>query len=62
MSITFPQLLTPNEVASILGVTPQTLAIWRSTKRYSLPFVKTGRLVKYRDVDVEKFIESRTIS
>jgi excisionase family DNA binding protein len=53
------RLLTPKETAEILGVSPQTLSIWRCTKRYGLGYVKMGRLVRYREDDVQAFIESR---
>jgi hypothetical protein len=36
------RLLTEDEAADILGVTPQTLSVWRCTKRYPLPFIKAG--------------------
>lgn len=52
-------LLTAAEVSSILGVTEGTLAVWRATNRYDLPYVKSGRLVRYREEDVEAFILSR---
>lgn len=55
-----PKLLTPDEAAEILGVTTHTLAVWRSTGRYQLRYVKAGRLVRYRDSDVQRFIEGRT--
>ena len=55
------KLLTSDEVADFLGVTPHTLAVWRSTGRYSLAYVKTGRLVRYRQSDVSAFIEKRTM-
>lgn len=54
------KLLHPNQVAEALGVSPQTLAVWRCENRYALPYVKVGRLVRYRDRDVDAFIESRT--
>jgi excisionase family DNA binding protein len=57
-----PQLLTNEQAASYLGVAPNSLAVWRTTKRYHLPYVKVGRLVKYRLEDLNTFIESRTIS
>ena len=44
-----------------LGVTPATLAIWACNKRYKVPFVKIGRLVKYRKSDLEAFIDERSI-
>jgi excisionase family DNA binding protein len=55
------RLLTPNQVAEILGVDVDTLNVWRCTRRYKLPYVKTGRLVRYRLSDLNQFIESRTI-
>ncbi|MNS10606.1 Helix-turn-helix domain protein [compost metagenome] len=53
------KLLTPAQTAEALGTTVQTLAVWRCTKRYALPYVKIGRSVMYRETDVQKFIESR---
>jgi predicted DNA-binding transcriptional regulator AlpA len=55
------QLLTPKEVSDILGISEQTLAIWRCNKRYDLKYVKVGRYVRYRYGDVLEFIQSRTI-
>ena len=52
-------LLTPKTVSHILGITVGTLAVWRATNRYDLPYVKSGRLVRYREEDVEAFISSR---
>jgi excisionase family DNA binding protein len=51
------ELLSRRQAAEYLGVTEQTLAIWKCTKRYDLPFVKVGRLVKYRRSDLNAFIE-----
>ncbi len=56
---TFFNRLTSTEVADILGVTEGTLAVWRCTKRYCLPFVKIGRKIFYRSEDVKAFVESR---
>ena len=52
-------LLTANEVAEILQVSPRTLASWRSKYPDDLPFVKVGGLVRYRDSDVEDYIDSQ---
>lgn len=54
-------LLSREEAAEYLGVSPKTLATWACTKRYPLPVVKLGRAVKYRVADLEKFIEARTV-
>lgn len=64
MDINIPalsDLLTPNETSKILGVTAATLSVWRSTGRYKLPFVKSGRKVLYRPEHIQAFIESRTV-
>lgn len=58
----FEDRLTPAETAAILGVKAETLCIWRCTRRYALPFIKISRKVFYRGADVQKFIESRTVS
>ena len=55
------QLLTPAQSSEVLGVSEQTLAIWRCNKRYSLRYVKVGRYVRYRYSDILSFIDSRTI-
>lgn len=53
------RLLTPAEVAEYLGVSVETLNVWRCTKRYGLSYVKVGRLVRYRLSDVEAFANAR---
>ena len=60
MSLT--RLLTPGDVAELLGVSTHTLAIWRSEARYGLPYVKVGRLVRYREDDVDAYIGHQTHS
>ncbi|HCK82537.1 MAG TPA: helix-turn-helix domain-containing protein [Candidatus Competibacter sp.] len=60
MSTTPDPLLTPEQAADRLGMSPDTLNVWRTTGRYNLPYVKIGRRVKYRASDVEAFIARRT--
>ena len=55
-------LLTRKEAAEYLGITSRTLAVWACVKRYHLPYVKIGRLVKYRRSDLENFINRQTIA
>lgn len=55
-----PKLLTPEDVAGWLGVTPHTLAVWRCSKRAGLAYIKVGGLVRYRSSDVEAFIQRQT--
>lgn len=54
------ELITPEETARVLGVSVGTLAVWRSTGRYDIPFVKTGRSVKYKAADIQLFIDRNT--
>jgi excisionase family DNA binding protein len=53
------ELLTRREAALYLGLAEKTLAMWKSTGRYGLAYVKIGRLVKYRRVDLDAFISER---
>lgn len=54
------ELLSTEEAARQLGVTPGTLMVWRCTRRYPLRFIKVGRKVRYRPADLEAFLELRT--
>jgi excisionase family DNA binding protein len=51
--------VTEAEAAVYLGVKPQTLAVWRSTQRYALPFYRVGRAIRYDTADLDAFLESR---
>jgi predicted site-specific integrase-resolvase len=53
------KLLSPEQVADILGVSKQTLAVWRCEQRYPLTYVKVGSRVRYRPVDVQQFMTAR---
>jgi len=48
------------QASEILSVKESTLAVWRSTGRYNLPYIKVGRLVKYRISDLAEFLARRT--
>ena len=53
-------LLTPSEAAAYIGVTENTLSVWRCVGRYNIQFVKVGRLVRYRKSALESFLDRRT--
>ena len=55
-------LINDQDTSALLKIGPGTLAVWRSTKRYNLPYVKIGRKVMYRLSDVYRFIDQRTSS
>tara|TARA_Y100000780_G_scaffold197352_1_gene187877 strand:+ start:2708 stop:2980 length:273 start_codon:yes stop_codon:yes gene_type:complete len=55
-----PAAIADKQAAEALGVQASTLAVWRSTGRYNLPYLKVGRLVKYRISDLAEFMARRT--
>ncbi|MGH8729962.1 MAG: helix-turn-helix domain-containing protein [Burkholderiales bacterium] len=55
------ELLTRPQAAAFLGVSERTLAIWACVKRYGLPYIRVGRLVRYRRSDLEAFLAARTV-
>tara|TARA_R110000851_G_C13100504_1_gene568235 strand:- start:11160 stop:11438 length:279 start_codon:yes stop_codon:yes gene_type:complete len=57
-----PVHIDEKQAAKALGLKTATLAVWRSTGRYELPFFKVGRLVKYRLSDLAEFLANRTAS
>jgi len=57
-----PDLLTTQQAAEFLGVSPGSLEVWRCTKRYGIPYLKVGSRVRYRRADLERWLESRVVS
>jgi hypothetical protein len=53
-------LLNNSEAAAYIGVTEGTMMTWRCTGAYQIPFIKVGRLVRYRLTDLNNFLDSRT--
>lgn len=57
-----PGRLTETEAAAYIGVKPQTLAVWRSTGRYGLPFIRVGnRRVQYWQTDLDAWLDQQTV-
>ena len=54
-------LLTDEEVAELVGVTIQTLAIWRSNGE-GPAYVKLGRQVFYRRADILAWIDGSVVT
>lgn len=52
------KLLTPEELAEMLGVSPSTIRWWRSEGRGPRA-TKVGRLLRYDEADVRAWIEER---
>ena len=55
-----PSNLEDKQAATVLGLKTGTLSVWRSTGRYNLPYIKVGRLVRYRVSDLAEFMARRT--
>jgi len=55
------EMMSRKQAAAYLGVEPNTLAVWASTKRYGLRFFKIGRLARYRKSDLDEFIAARVV-
>lgn len=53
------KLLTGREAAEYLGISEQTIRIQRITGR-GAKFIKVGRLVRYRQTDIEAYLNART--
>lgn len=49
-------LMNPGQAAEYLSIKPATLAVWRSTNRRKLAYVKVGGQVRYRRTDLDQFI------
>jgi predicted DNA-binding transcriptional regulator AlpA len=54
------KLLTRKQASEFLGIKENTLAVWKTNRRYPLPVIKVGRLVRYRKSDLITFLEDMT--
>jgi hypothetical protein len=60
--MTSGKLLTQAQAAERLGLTnPNTLAVWRCTKKVNLAYIKIGGAVRYDEREIERFIASCTV-
>jgi excisionase family DNA binding protein len=53
------RLLTPLQVAELLGISSGTLAVWRSNGTHQIPYIKVGRCVRYKRAVVERFLDQQ---
>ena len=54
-----PTQIDEQKASIVLGVRPATLCNWRTTGRHSLPYIKVGRLIRYRIADLAAWIAKR---
>ena len=57
-----PKQLTSDEAAAIVGVSKQTMAAWRCTKKETIPYYKIGGKVFYREADLLEWLESKRVA
>ena len=55
------KLLNVEQAAAYLAIKPGTLRIWKCTNRYPIPYVRVGRLIKYRQDDLDNFLSQRRV-
>ncbi|SDN46694.1 helix-turn-helix domain-containing protein [Pseudomonas jinjuensis] len=58
-TLTPEALLTPEQAAQVLGLSVKTLATWRSTGRYTLPFIRCGSRIRYQRADLDAWLADR---
>lgn len=50
-------LLDTEGAAKFLKIPEATLVKWRSTGAFNVPYIKIGRAVRYRKIDLNAYIE-----
>lgn len=53
-------LMTPDDAAAYLSINKRKLQLDRVTKR-AIPFIKIGRLVRYKQSDLDAYISAQTV-
>ena len=52
-------LLNEAQAAEYIGVRPHTLSVWRCTRRHGIAYIRVGRLIRYRRLDLDRWLEQR---
>jgi excisionase family DNA binding protein len=52
------KLMDTEDAAQYIGVTTRTLEVWRCTRRYCIPYLKVGRCVRYRQSELDAWLDS----
>jgi len=55
-----PEIMTTDDAAAYLSVNKRKLQLDRVSKR-AIPFIKIGRLVRYRKADLDAYISAQTV-
>jgi len=58
--LTMENLLTPQEIADVLGVSKSTIYQW--THQEYIPHVKLGRFVRFRTSEVQKWLDRKSLA
>lgn len=58
MPTDFPSLVSLPEIARVLNVSPKTIYYW--VKRNEIPYVRVGRHLRFKPIEVIDFFESQT--
>lgn len=56
------KLLSQADVAKILGSTVPSLNTMRHQGRLDIPYIKFGNRIRYREEDIEQWIESNIVN
>jgi len=54
-------IVNTEEAAQLIRTPAKSLIKWRSTGEHNIPFIKIGRNVRYRTVDLRKWIEAHVV-
>jgi len=55
------QYLTPEQLSDMLNISLSTIEKWRFNGNVKIPFIKLGRIIRYRVDDVHQFLEDNIV-
>ena len=55
-------VLTTEQAAALLQLSPSTLVLWRQKGEPELPFVRCGRRIRYMPTDLEAFLNQHRVA
>jgi excisionase family DNA binding protein len=53
------RLLTPEELAEILGISVYT--VYQYTSKRRIPYIKIGKLIRFSETEIEEWLQANTL-
>lgn len=56
------EFLNTKQISEMLNVTEGTIAVWRSSNRHDIPYIKLGKKILYDPERIQEWLKSKSVN